>query len=135
MIEPVTPKWYRFQRTEGTRLAGPWLLSWGVSTALLHTLSFPIPVRAGIALLPLLGFGWFLWRYVRHIRRLDELHQRVELEALAIAFPLTIGLLMTLGQMQIARQGAGWFPLTNWFWTYLVLLYLLGRTIAARRYR
>lgn len=134
MEQTAAPKWYRFQMTEGTRLAGPWLLAWAASTLLLNTLALPIPARAVIAFLPLLGFAWFLWRYIRHIRALDELHQRIELEALAIAFPLAIGLLMTLGQMQIARQGAGWFPVTNWFWAYLVLFYLVGRGISARRY-
>lgn len=134
MDQTAAPKWYRFQLTEGTRLAGPWLFTWATSTALLDTMEVPIPVRVGLAFLPLLGFGWFLWRYLGHLRGLDELAQRIELEALAIAFPLSIGLLMTMGQLQVARQGAGWFPVTNWFWGYLVVFYLLGRGIARRRY-
>ncbi len=135
MDDAASPKWYQYHRTEGLRHAGPFLLSWVVSTVLLGLLTLPIEARAAIALLPLPAFGWSLWRYIRHIRALDELRHRIELEALAIAFPLTIALLMTMGQLQIARQGAGWFPVTNWFWAYLVLIYLVGRGIAARRYR
>lgn len=129
-----SPKWYHYQRTEGTQLAGPWILIWVVSTILLQIVDLPIPVRAPIALLPLPAFGWFLWRYLQHIRTLDEMRHRIELEALAIAFPLTVALLMTLGQLQMARRGAPGFEVTNWFWVYLIAFYLLGRKIAERRY-
>jgi hypothetical protein len=135
MEETERPKWYAYHRTEGTRLAGPWVLTWIFSAVILGTLDLSLEVRAVVGLIPLPAFGWFLWRYVRHIRALDELHQRIELEALAIAFPLSVALLMTMGQLQVARQGTAGFPITNWFWTYLVLFYLLGRVIASRRYR
>lgn len=135
MTEPVDTKWYQYRRSEGARLAGPWLLSWIVSALLLDLLTVPVPVRATIALLPLSAFVWFLWRYVRYVRTLDELRHRIELEALAIAFPLAVGFLMTLGQVQLARQGTGGVPVTSGFWSYLLVFYLLGRGIAERRYR
>ena len=56
---------------------------------------------------------------------MDEMRHRIELEALAIAFPLTVALLMFLGQFQMARPGVSWFPITNWFWSYVALLYYL----------
>ena len=135
MSEQAEIKWYRYRRSEGARLAGPWLLSWVVSSLLLDLLTVSVPVRATIALLPLPAFIWFLWRYVRYIRTLDELRHRIELEALAIAFPLAVAFLMTLGQVQLARQGTGGVPVTSGFWSYLAGFYLLGRVIAERRYR
>lgn len=134
MEQSETTKWYRYRRSEGTRLAGPWIFTWVVSAVLLRLTDLPIPVRTLVALLPLPAFGWFLWRYMRYIRTLDELRHRIELEALAIAFPLAVALLMTMGQLQVARQGAGSFPVANGFWSYLIVFYLLGRGIAARRY-
>ena len=130
----VETKWYRYRRSPGLTLAGPWLLAWIVSTLLLGSVDLGVVPRAVVALLPLPAFGWFLWRYVRYIRSLDELRHRIELEALAIAFPLSVALLMGLGQFQSARPGAGGVPISSWFWTYLVFFYLVGRGIAARRY-
>lgn len=134
MEHTADSKWYFYRRSPGLTLAGPWLLTWALSSALLGLLDLGIGPRAVIALLPLPAFGWFLWRYVQHIRALDELRHRIELEALAIAFPLAIALLMTLGQLQKARSGVGGVEITNGFWLYLVLFYLLGRGIAGRRY-
>lgn len=135
MQESGETKWYQYRRSEGVRLAGPWLLAWVVSDALLILLPATFPVRAVIALLPLPAFGWFLWRYARYVRSMDELRQRIELEALALAFPLTVALLMVLGQVQRARAGAGGVPITSEFWLYLAGFYLLGRGLAERRYR
>lgn len=134
MESAAETKWYRYRRSEGTRLAGPWLLSWILSSALLHSLDLGEGPRAVIALLPLPAFAWFLWRYVAYIRSMDELRHRIELEALAIAFPLAVAFLMTMGQVQLARPGAAGIPVTSGFWGYLVLFYLLGRGIAERRY-
>jgi hypothetical protein len=127
-------KWYHYRRTEGTRLAGPWILTWAVSTVLLTSSRLPEVLHAVVALLPVPAFIWFLWRYIKHIRGLDELHHRIELEALAIAFPLSVALLMILGQFQLARPAAEGITITSWFWLYLAGFYLLGRGIARRRY-
>lgn len=134
METAAEPKWYQYRRTPGITLAGPWLLAWIVSSLLLETLDLGEGARGVIALLPLPAFGWFLWRYVRHIRAMDELRHRIELEALAIAFPLSVAFLMTIGQLQVARPGAAGVPVTSGFWLYLALFYLLGRGIAERRY-
>ena len=127
-------RWFQYRRTAGITLAGPWLLSWVVSAVLLNTLKMGEGARTIVGLLPLPAFGWFLWRYIAHVRGLDEMRHRIELEALAIAFPLSVAFLMTLGQVQTARPGAGGVPVTSGFWLYLALFYLLGRGIAARRY-
>lgn len=134
MEKAVDTKWYQYRRSVGLTLAGPWLLAWGISAVLLATLDLGTVPRAVVALLPLPAFAWFLWRYVRYIRTLDELRHRIELEALAIAFPLAVALLMGLGQLQLARPGVAGVPVTSGFWLYLAVFYLLGRGIAERRY-
>lgn len=88
-----------------------------------------------IALLPIPPFAFFLLFLVSHIRHMDELHRRVHLEALAIAFPLTLLLVMTLGLLELA---IGLSP-EDWsyrhLWPYLVTFYFLGLALAWRRYK
>ncbi len=91
-------------------------------------------LRVGIALLPLPAFTWFLWAFVRSVRDSDELERRVQLEALAVAFPLTMLLIMTLGLLQIAIP----LPPDDWsyrhIWPLLYVFYLIGLVQARKRY-
>jgi hypothetical protein len=92
------------------------------------------PLRVLIALLPLPAFVWFLWSFIQSVNDADELERRIQLEALALAFPLTILLVMTLGLLQIA------VPLSPDDWSYrhiwplIYVFYLVGLTRARRRY-
>ena len=43
-------------------------------------------LRLGVALAGIAWFAWLAWRRAVRYRRLDELHQRIELESLATAF-------------------------------------------------
>ncbi len=95
----------------------------------------PTWLRVAAALLPVLPTAVFLWFVVSAVRGLDELHRRVHLEALAIAYPLAILLLVTLGFLQLAID----LSPENWsyrhVWAYLPIFYCLGLVIAWRRYR
>src|SRR6187401_2256591 len=102
MNDAESPKWYQYHRTAGTRLAGPWFLARADSAVLLNLVRLPEIPHAIVALLPIPGFGWFLWGYIRHILALDELRHRIELEGLATAFPLSVAHLMFLGQLELA---------------------------------
>jgi hypothetical protein len=95
----------------------------------------PTWLRVAAALLPVIPTALFLWFVIGAIQGLDELHRRVHLEALAIAYPLAILLLMTLGFLQLAID----LPVEDWsyrhVWAYLPAFYFLGLAIAWRRYR
>ena len=67
------------------------------------------------------------------IRSLDELQQRIQLEALAIAFAGTGVLGTTYGFL----QSAGLPPIEwgVWIWPGMVTLWALGMLVARRRYR
>lgn len=97
--------------------------------------TIPRGLQVAIALLPVPAFGFFLVEWIRGIRRLDELERRVQLEALAIAFPLSLMLLMGLGLIQRVMQLN---PL-DWsyrhVWPFLVAFYFFGLVLARRRYR
>lgn len=90
--------------------------------------------RVAVALLPIPAFVLFLISVVRGIRGLDELERKIHLEALAIAFPLGLVLLMTLGLLQRATE----LKFEDWsyahVWIYVALFYFAGLGIAKRRY-
>jgi hypothetical protein len=93
------------------------------------------PVAVAVALFPVPFFALWLLALIRGIRQLDELQQRIQLEAVAVAFLLALLLVMTLGLLELA------VPLSrdDWsyrhVWAFLPLFYLLGLTLARRRYQ
>lgn len=112
-----------------------WVLSYLGARLALKELQLDPWLRVTVALLPVVPTALFLWLVVANIRSLDELQRRVHLEALAIAFPLAILLLWTLGLLQLAIN----LPAEDWsyrhVWVYLPLFYFLGLAIAWRRYQ
>lgn len=101
---------------------------------LLEVPNLPAWLRIAIALVPLPAFLWLLWAFIRDIREADELERRIQLEALGVAFPLTMVLVMTLGLLQVAVP----LPPEDWsyrhIWPLLYVFYLCGLTFARRRY-
>ena len=95
----------------------------------------PTWLRVVMALLPVIPTALFLWVVMGSLGGLDELHRRVHLEALAIAYPLAILMLVTLGFLQLAID----LPPEDWsyrhVWAYLPAFYFLGLAVAWRRYR
>lgn len=114
---------------------------WGVSfiaarLALDNELQLqPTWLRVAAASLPIVPTALFLWFVVAAVRGLDELHRRVHLEALVIAYPLAILLLVTLGFLQLAIDLSPEDWSYRHVWVYLPGFYFLGLFIAWRRYR
>jgi hypothetical protein len=95
----------------------------------------PAWLRVLIALMPVVPTALFLWLIVSSLGGMDELHRRVHLEALAIAYPLAILMLVTLGFLQLAVDLSPEDWSYRHVWAYLPVFYLLGLTVAWRRYR
>ena len=91
--------------------------------------------RLALALLPLGGFVFFIVAEVRLIRCLDEMQQRVQLEALSVAYPTTILLVFGLGFLERAGYEVPGFERLRDVWPLTVLPYWLGLALAWRRYR
>ncbi len=90
--------------------------------------------RVAVALLPLPFYAALFVVAVRVTRRLDELKQRIQLEALAFA---VIGMLLSTfcyGMLLKADVGV---PALDWEWVWVitVVFYSAGHLIAWRRYR
>lgn len=90
--------------------------------------------RLAISFLPTPLFAWFLWRFIRGIRSADELERRIQLESLAVAFPVGLLLLTTLGLVQraVTLNFEDWSY--NHVWPMFVLFYFIGMLVARRRY-
>ncbi len=92
------------------------------------------PARVAVALIPLPFYIALFVVAVRVTRRLDELKQRIQLEALAFA---VIGMLLSTfcyGMVLKADVGVPVFD-WEWVWVITVVFYMSGHLIAWRRYR
>ena len=115
--------------------AGLWLGLFVAARVVLEAKDLPVAFRVAVAIAPLPAFAWFIREYITAIRDMDELERRIQLEALGVAFPLTLLLIMTLGLVQVAVP----LPVEDWsyrhIWPLIYVFYLLGLTIARRRYQ
>jgi hypothetical protein len=88
-----------------------------------------------MVILPAIPFAFFLFRFIGYVRSLDELHRRVHLEALALAFPIATLFLMTLGLIERAGALSAKYWSYGDVWYYLPVFYLVAVAISWRRYR
>lgn len=112
-----------------------WFVVYFVARVLLKDSEATTWVRVAVALIPLPFFVATLVLVVRGARDLDELQRKIQLEALAIAFLVTMVFLMTIGLLQRAIA----LPFEDWsylhVWAYLPVFYFGGVAIASRRYQ
>src|SRR5687767_13040689 len=90
--------------------------------------------RVAIALLPMPFFGWWLWTWIKGVLHMDELQRRIELEALAFAYPTSLLFLATVGLVDVAVPlNPDDFSLRH-MWLMMPMLYYIGLWLAQRRY-
>jgi hypothetical protein len=112
-----------------------WMSIYALSRGLLELDIVGEWARVAIALLPVPFFAWWLWTWMKGVSEMDELERRIELEALAVAFPLAVILLMTLGLLDVAiAVDPDDFSLRH-LWAMMPLLYYAGLWRAKRRYQ
>ena len=94
--------------------------------------------RAGliaIVILPVIPAALFLYFFINDMRRKDELQRRIQLEALALAYPLILLLILTLGLLELVVN----LNPADWSYRHLgpfvILFYVLGLWVSTRRYR
>lgn len=111
-----------------------WLLVYFTARGVLEANTLEKWVRVAVALAPIPVFAGFLVSFVRAIRSLDELERRIHLEAMAVAFPLGILLLQTLGLMQraVALKFEDWSYAHVWI--YLPIFYVLSLGVVRKWY-
>ena len=85
-----------------------------------------------ITLLPVIPAGLMCWAVVRNMRMLDEMHLRIQYEALGFAFAASALLTFTYGFL----ENVG-FPHVSWVcvWPVMGLMWMIGLRLAKRRYQ
>ena len=92
------------------------------------------PVSAIIAAVPVITFVIFIYKYIRSFSEMDEVKQRVQLEAVVIGFSLTALLLMVLFLLDLCGiSNALWFGYA-YLLCYCWLFYFIGWVISKRKY-
>ena len=126
--------WSKSERRMGLS-AALWLSLFFIARGMLEMSDLSVSARVALALLPVPAFAWFLWEFTQMVSQADELERRIQLEALAVAFPLTLLLLMTLGLLQVAIE----LNMDDWsyrhIWPIVYVFYLAGLMRARRRYQ
>ena len=104
------------------------------SAALLVLTELSPPARVAVALIPLPFYVALFIVAGRATRRLDELKQRIQLEALAFA---VIGMLLSTFCYGMLVQADVGVPALDWTWVWVIttVLYIAGNLVAWRRYR
>lgn len=118
-----------------------WILGVSLSTAiaivvcstLLKDAGYGSGTRLALALTPVTLFVGLIGLMVKQVRRLDELQRRIQLEALAVAFPAAGAMGLGVEYLQKAGFAEGWTIGDVWPWMFLV--YVPAYLFAHRRYR
>lgn len=95
-----------------------------------------LPLRAAIALAPVLPIGFAMRAMVRYVRDTDEMQRRIELEAISIATLFVSMLYMTGGFLQSAKVID--IPASAamiWVFPLVCFSYGLAKAFVARRYQ
>jgi hypothetical protein len=111
------------------------LVCFVASVFAIETLALPPAGRIAAALLPAGALALFLVAEIRALRSLDEMQRRIHLEALAIAYPVGLVLVFTLGSLERAGFHVRFFENPRDLWPLLVMPYAVGFLFAWRRYR
>lgn len=121
--------------SRGVLVAGvAWFLTYLAARFALEALAPAPHWDIAVACAPVLAFYWFVWVVQRTLKSADELQRRIHLEALALAFPTTMLVLMTLGLLDSPPTGPLGIPLRD-LWIVLPLLYGICFAVVNNRYR
>ncbi len=92
------------------------------------------PVSIIIAFVPIITFSVFIFKLIRCFSVMDEVKQRVHLEAVVIGFSLTTMLIMILFLLSLCDiSKPGWFGYANLV-VFCWLFYFVGWFISKKKY-
>ena len=92
------------------------------------------PVSLIIAIVPIITFSIFIFKYIKAISVMDEVKQRVQFEAVVIGFSLTLMLIMILFLLSLCDISSpvwfGYSQLVGYCW----IFYFVGWFISKKKY-
>ncbi len=124
----------RYQRALWPIMAG-YALSLFLSVWLIKRGIESVPLRAVVALLPVVAIALFMHAALRYLREIDELQRRIETEAIGIASLLVALVYFAGGLLEKAKMlevDAG--VVMIWVFPLLCLVYGIAKMILTKRY-
>ena len=99
-----------------------------VSVSLLNNSPSEAWWRIPLALTPIIPIFFALRAFLRYFHRIDELQQRIQLEAFALSFGVTCIVTFSYGLLEYAG-----FPALNWTWvaSFMIAFWGIGSVIAS----
>ncbi|HZY36640.1 MAG TPA: hypothetical protein VFE53_08325 [Mucilaginibacter sp.] len=95
---------------------------------------FGQPVSLIIAVVPVITFSIFIFKYIKAFSTMDEVKQRIQFDAVVIGFALTALLLMVLLLLSLCGiSSPGWFGYAQ-LGAYCWLFYFVGWLISTKKY-
>jgi len=111
-----------------------WLLTYVIARAALKQMEPGSAASIAVVLAPIIPFSVMLYQIINQIRGMDELERRIQLQALAIAFPLSLLLMMVLGLLQLTVQ----LNPNDWsyrhIWPFMGMFWVVGAGIVRKQY-
>jgi hypothetical protein len=105
-----------------------------VATWFLKHRVFSQPIAVIIAITPIITFSIFIFKYIKSVSVMDEVKQRVQLEAVVIGFSLTAILVMLLFLLSLCDiSNPTWFGYAHLV-IYCWVFYFVGWFISRRKY-
>jgi c-di-AMP phosphodiesterase-like protein len=111
-----------------------WMTVYAVILALTHSViahHSTSPWRYAIAVLPMIPLVFMARATVQHLARLDELHRRIQLNALAMTVLVTALLSLTYGFLE--KVGLPHISVL-WVWPWMAAIWGVTTLIAKHRY-
>src|ERR1700759_330771 len=88
------------------------------------------PFSIIIAIVPIITFSIFIFKYIKAFSAMDEVKQRVQFEAVVIGFSLTAMLMMILFLLSLCGvSNPGWFgyaQLVGYCWLFYIIGWLIS---------
>lgn len=92
------------------------------------------PLSIVIAIVPIITFAVFVWKLIKAFSIMDEVKQRVQLEAVVIGFSLTAMLIMLLFLLELCGvSNPDWFGYGHLV-AYCWLFYFVGWFVSKKKY-
>jgi hypothetical protein len=119
----------------GVATTAIWILFYFCAQYALSRFDLEPHLRTVLALVPVVPAAFFLWFLIERIRTFDELQLRIHLDALVLACPLAVLLLITLGLLEpaIPSRTEDWSY--RYVWVFPPLFNFIGVSITSRRYQ
>lgn len=121
----------QYMRRFGIALLG-YMGTLAIATYMVNTIAADAWWRYGVAVLPVIPVAYGVWGYMQFLRSLDELQQRIQLEAIGFSLGMTSLVTMTIGFLEVVG-----LPMIGFIWVFPMIIgfWGIGQFIAQRRYQ